>query len=141
MVDYDRAKKRMLLETFSSIEGIFTKKDAAGNLFGDRDYQYKAIKVEGLVHKQDLGDQKIFLSPETDALYLVDDQSIYECKKSLHELDANTSLQKLVVADTAMFTRYALAANLKDKQIEYISANGTKYIQGFYHAGGQQTKH
>jgi hypothetical protein len=135
MIDYDRAKKRMLLETFPSIEGIFTKTDAAGNSFGDRDYQYKVLKVEGLVHKQDFGDQKVFLSPETDTLFLVDDQTIYECKKSLHELDTNTSLQKIVVTDTSMFAKHALPSNLKDKSIEYISANGTKYIQGFYHGG------
>jgi len=92
MLDYDRGKKRMLLETFPSIEGIFTKTDAAGTSFGDRDYQYKVVKVEGLVHKQDFGDQKVFLSPETDTLFLVDDQGIYECKNTLHELDSNSSL-------------------------------------------------
>jgi len=51
MVDFDRSKKRILLETFPSIESIFNKTDGAGISFGDRDYQYKVLKVEGLVHK------------------------------------------------------------------------------------------
>lgn len=51
MVDFERGRNRILLETFPSIESIFTKTDGAGNSFGDRDYQYKVLKVEGLVHK------------------------------------------------------------------------------------------
>ncbi len=48
LVDFSNTKQKLLIENFSSIESIFSKFDGSGNRFGDRDYLYRTIKIDGL---------------------------------------------------------------------------------------------